>query len=257
MKTWPACYLDCAVPWPRRAREEEAGRTAAEPPGAPAQPGSDARLDALLFDLSPFPAVVSRLSDHTVLAINARTAELFGVPQDRRSACVVTDYYVDPSQRQVLVDRLRHDGRADNMRVQLRRPNGRSFWSQASARLVTYQGEPAVLTVFHDISEQVAAEQALKASERRLAAQSDALTDLTARYADLTDRFDERLRNILMMSARTLQVERLSMWRFDAERTRHPVRRSVSLQRRPPRVGRGAARATTPRPTSTRSSASG
>ena len=64
----------------------------------------------------------------------------------------------------------------------------------------------------------MAAEEALKASERRLAAQSDALTDLTAQYADLTSTFEERLRAILMASARTLQVERLSMWRFDDER---------------------------------------
>ena len=199
-------------------REEEAGRTAAEPPGAPAQPGSDARLDALLFDLSPFPAVVSRVSDHAVVAINARTAELVGVPRDKAIGVRITDYYVDPSQRQVLIDRLRAAGRADDVRVQLRLPDGRIFWSQASARLVTYQGEAAVLTVFNDITDQVAAEQALMASERRLAAQSEALTDLTAQYANLTTRFDERLRTILKTSARTLQAERLSMWRFDAER---------------------------------------
>src|SRR5580765_7774622 len=135
-------------------REEEAGRTAAEPPGASAQPGSDERLDALLFDRSPFPAVVSRVSDHAVVAINARTAELVGVPRDRAIGVRITDYYVDPSQRQVLVDRLRATGRADDVRVQLRRPDGRIFWSQASARLVNYQGEAAVLTVFNDITDQ-------------------------------------------------------------------------------------------------------
>ncbi len=199
-------------------RGGEAGRTAAEPPGAPAQPGSDARLDALLFDLSPFPAVVSRVADHAVVAINARTAELVGVPREKAIGVRITDYYVDPSQRQVLIDRLRAAGRADDVRVQLRRPDGRIFWSQASARLVTYQGEAAVLTVFNDITNQVAAEQALMASERRLAGQSEALTDLTAQYANLTTHFDERLRTILKTSARTLQTERLSMWRFDAER---------------------------------------
>ncbi|MEQ1757260.1 MAG: ATP-binding protein [Vicinamibacterales bacterium] len=63
-----------------------------------------------------------------------------------------------------------------------------------------------------------AAEEALQASEQRLAAQSQALTSLTARYADLDDPFDERLRDILVVSARALQVSRLSMWRFDEER---------------------------------------
>ena len=171
-----------------------------------------------LFDLSPFPSVVSRLADHTVLAINARTSELFGIPQDQVRGLKVTYYYVDPLERQALVDRLRDGGRADNLRIQLRRPDSTTFWAQASARLVTYEGEASVLTVFNDISEQVAAEQALKASESRLAAQSVALTDLTAQYARLTSHFDDRLRAILMTSARTLQVDRLSMWRFDEDR---------------------------------------
>jgi hypothetical protein len=32
-----------------------------------------------LFDISPFPAVISRLRDHAVVAINKRTSEMFGL----------------------------------------------------------------------------------------------------------------------------------------------------------------------------------
>ena len=68
----------------------------------------------------------------------------------------------------------------------------------ASARRVTLGGEPAVLTVFNDISEQVEAERALKASEERLAAQSRALTSLTAQpRRSATTASSERLRGIL------------------------------------------------------------
>jgi len=107
--------------------EVEPGRTTTEQPGTTAQAGSDERLAALLFDLSPFPAVVSRVADHAVVAINARTTELFGVPYEQAIGRRVTDYYVDPSQRQVLIDRLRVAGRADDVRVQLRAPDGRIF----------------------------------------------------------------------------------------------------------------------------------
>jgi len=51
---------------------------------------------AQLFELSPFPAVVSRLDDSRVLAINARTAEIFGVPSDEAVGVSATDYYVNP-----------------------------------------------------------------------------------------------------------------------------------------------------------------
>ena len=201
---------------PATGRSQPADAPAAASPTAPT--AIDERLAAHLFDLSPFPSVVSRLSDHTVLAINARTSEIFNLPQNEAGGLRVTDYYVNASQRAALVERLRQDGRADNMRIELRRPAGDTFWAQASARLVTYKGEPAVFTVFNDITDQVAAEQALTASERRLVAQSNALTDLTAQSADLAGRFMDRLQDILVMSAQTLQVERLSMWRFDETR---------------------------------------
>jgi PAS domain S-box-containing protein len=51
--------------------------------------------------------------------------------------------------------------------------------------------------------------------ERRLAAQSDALTALTARYTNPDERFEDRLRAILEIAAGALRVERLGMWRFD------------------------------------------
>jgi PAS domain S-box-containing protein len=172
-----------------------------------------------LFDVSPFPAVVSRVHDHTVLAINARTSEVIGIPQRDAVGLSVSDFYVDPSERVQLVERLARYGRADNLRVRVKRANGEPFWVLASSRLVTWQSEPAVLTVFHDITEQFAAETSLKAGERRLVAQSDALTSLTARYTNPSEPFGERLRSILEISAHALHVERLSMWRFDDERS--------------------------------------
>ena len=187
-------------------------------PSGPGATGADGPL-AQLFDVSPFPAVVSRLRDHTVLAINQRTSEVVGIAQRDAAGVPVTDYYYDPAERLELAERLRRGGRADSYRVRIRRADGEPLWVIASSRLVTWHDEPAVLTVFHDISEQVAAEASLKASERRLVEQSDALTDLTARYTNPDERFADRLRSILAISARALHVERLGMWRFDDQRS--------------------------------------
>jgi PAS domain S-box-containing protein len=214
---------------PERSRKKAArGPNAADPREPRPASATEERLAAHLFDLSPIPAVFSRLEDSTILAMNTRTSEMFGVAEGRAAGLRGSDFYVDLTQREELIDRLRRDGRADNMRIHLRTASGRTLWAQASARLVTYGGEPAVLTVFNDISDQVAAEEALKASERRLKAQSTALTELTAQYANPAGRFDDRLRTILVTSARTLQVDRLSMWRFDEPRS---AIRCVSLYR--------------------------
>ena len=189
-------------------------------PSEPVPPSAGAESPyAQLFDVSPFPAVVSRLRDHTILAVNARTSEIIGIPQREAVGLSVSDYYVDPGERIQLADRLRRDGRADSLRLRIKRSNGEPFWVLAFSRLITWHDEPAVLTVFQDISEQLTAETSLQAGERRLAAQSDALTGLTARYTNPNERFDERLRSILEISARALHVERLSMWQFVDERT--------------------------------------
>jgi len=73
------------------------------------------------------------------------------------------------------------------------------------------------------------AADSLAASERRLVAQSDALTELTARYTNPGEQFGDRLRSILEIAARAIDVERLSMWEFDAE---HSLIRCVGLHHR-------------------------
>ena len=186
-------------------------------PGPPG--GLPDSLYSELFERSPVPAVVSRLQDHTVVAMNARTSEIIGISPEAAVGASVSDYYVDPAQRTELAERLRRDGRADNLRLHIKRANGERFWALASSRLVTWGEQPAVLTVFHDISEQLAAETSLKANERRLARQSDALTELTARYTNPREPFNERLKSILEISAEALDVGRLSMWRFDEPRS--------------------------------------
>src|SRR5688500_14280773 len=144
-----------------------------------------------LFDASPFPAVVSRLDDGVVLGVNARAAELVGVSPHDAVGSSVLDYYVDRAERDELIDRLRRDGRSDERRLRIRRANGEPFWVLASSRLVRWQTDVAALTVFHDISAQLAAETQLREGERRLIAQSDALTGLTARYTNPDERFDQ------------------------------------------------------------------
>jgi PAS domain S-box-containing protein len=170
-----------------------------------------------LFDISPFPAVVSRLRDQAVIAINHRTSEVFGISHADAVGLHTTDYYVNPLDRRLLIEPLIAHGKADDVLIELRRPSGEPFWARASARLVTWHDEPAVLTVFDDISDQLNAERALRASEQRLAAQSTALVAMTARQAAGDAAFDQRLRSILETAADTLDVARVSMWRFDAD----------------------------------------
>ncbi len=200
-------------------------------------PASDA-VYAELFAVNPVPAVVSRLEDDVLVAVNARAADVFGVPQQAAVGCRVTDFYVNPGDRERLVAQLRREGRADSLRLLIRRPDGETFWGLESARLVTWAGAPAVFAVFTDINDQMAAEARLSASERRLGAQNSALTGLMARYGEPGERLDERLRSVLTMAAETLLVERVSVWSFDP--TRQTLRCRSQYERSTGRCESGA-----------------
>jgi PAS domain S-box-containing protein len=179
---------------------------------------ADAHLVARVFDPSPVPMVITSPHRDFVLAINARASEVFRMSKSEAVSRSVSSFYVEPSDRDQVLAAILRDGRIDDVTLRLQRPDGVPVWVVASGRRVSWNSEPAILWAFADITRQVAAEQALATSQHRLTAQSSALTALTARSAEGTDRFDERLREILRVAAETLQVERVSLWRFDDHR---------------------------------------
>jgi PAS domain S-box-containing protein len=62
-------------------------------------------------------------------------------------------------------------------------------------------------------------QQELRERKRRLASQSQSLTELTARQTGVSVSVSDRLRLILETCARTLGAARVSMWRFEDNRT--------------------------------------
>jgi PAS domain S-box-containing protein len=172
-----------------------------------------------LFEVSPFPAAVTRLDDGTVLAVNQRVVARFGVRTEDALGAQARDFYAVPEDRDRLIAAVRTTGRADELLVRLKAVSGETFWAALSARQVTYRGVPAMLSVFHDVDARIKAEEALRESEQRLTAHIEALTELTSTGASGGVRFDDRLRRILESCARTIGVARASVWRFACNRS--------------------------------------
>jgi len=175
---------------------------------------SEARFEQL-FTSSPIPTLVTSLAG-SVLAANESAAVQFQVPPERVKNVSAKDFYADPSKRTAFLDQVSRDGRASQL-LELRKMNGDSFWASVSMRRITYSGEAAVLSIFHDVTEQHNAEHALRESQKRLAAQSLALTALMERQAENAI-LEDRLPDILETCARTMEVGRASMWQFSDDR---------------------------------------
>ena len=86
-----------------------------------------------------------------------------------------------------------------------------------NSRRIVWYGEPAIIGAFVDLTAQREAEQALAASEARLAEQSRALTSLTERSISSDESFEDRVNAILQSAASTLDVARLSVWRLNRD----------------------------------------
>jgi PAS domain S-box-containing protein len=175
-----------------------------------------------LIDASPVPMVITALRRDAILAFNRRAEDVLGVARQDAVGGKVTDYYATPAEREQFISAIRRSGRVDDVWLRLRRPDGAPVWALTSGRGIAWNREPAALCAFVDLTRQMAAEEALAASERRLAVQSQALTVLTRASAESTRRFDDRLREILRVTAEALQADRVSLWRIDG--SHHEIR---------------------------------
>jgi len=178
---------------------------------------SEASLLGELFDNSPVPLVVTSLVRDRILAVNRRSEEVFGLRGSDVLGGSVTAFYSDPAERQFILGAIRETGRLTNHPLQLRHPDGRIVSVLFNSRRIEWYGESAIIGAFVDLSAQRQAEQALAASEARLAEQSRVLTSLTERSISSDESFEGRVSEILQSAASTLGVARLSVWRLNRD----------------------------------------
>lgn len=178
---------------------------------------SEDSLLAELFDHSPVPLVVTSLVRDRILAVNRRSEEVFGLRGVDAIGGSVTAFYSDPKDRQAILQAIKETGRLTNHPLELRHPDGSIKSVLFNSRRIVWEGEPAILGAFVDLTAQRQAEHALATSEARLAGQSRALTALTERTITSDDSFETRVNDILKSAATTLDVARLSVWRLNRD----------------------------------------
>ena len=115
-----------------------------------------------LFDLSPDGVVVTN-STGIILKANPRAAELleFDGPEAMVGVDAV-EFYVHPEQRLVLLEQVTQRHRIEGRGSEFRTRRGRTIITQASTRLIEYEGQMCLLSVFRDVTERARLRQEME-----------------------------------------------------------------------------------------------
>jgi len=113
--------------------------------------------------------MITRLSDGLVFETNEGFTRLLGYERAETVGRTTAELaiWVDPEARAAFVASLEASGEAGETETVLRRKDGTVITGVHSARSMEVQGEAAVLSVVHDVTEHRQAEQALQESEAR------------------------------------------------------------------------------------------
>ncbi|MEG4304699.1 ATP-binding protein [Microcoleus sp. D3_18a_C4] len=173
---------------------------------------------------TPVPILVSRLCDGLILYANAQLASLLNIPLEKLIGCSTPDFYFNPADRPKVLEALAKDGYLQNYEIHCKKSDGTAFWAMISVQSLVFNGEPTALCALYDLTQRKEAEQTLQESEKRLRRQSLALLQLGRQRTLNSGALNVGIREITEAAARTLDVEKVSVWLYNHGRfgTRYP-----------------------------------
>jgi diguanylate cyclase (GGDEF)-like protein/PAS domain S-box-containing protein len=147
------------------------------------------------FQLSIDAININRLSDGVFVDVNEAFLDFVGYGREEVIGRTSRDlnFWVDPDDRQRMVETLRQNGSCRDLEARFRRRNGEVVWGQMSESIIEIEGVPNILSVTRDVSAAKAAEEQI-----RDLAFYDPLTHLPNRRLLM-----ERLRQSLAAGARS------------------------------------------------------
>ena len=112
---------------------------------------------------SPFPIIISKLSDDKIIMANNNAIKLFGILPQEVERYRLKDFFVDVENRRILTERLERERQVQDFEILVKTPTGDTpFWLLASANIIDYNNDVALYAAFQDITGRKNREMLLK-----------------------------------------------------------------------------------------------
>jgi len=112
---------------------------------------------------SPFPIIISKLTDDTVMFANQNALKLFELNLAELHRYHFKDFFVDADNRKLLLEKLEHFKEIQDFEILVKTSIGETpFWLMVSANIINYQGAMALYCAFQDITARKQREKALQ-----------------------------------------------------------------------------------------------
>ena len=123
-----------------------------------------------ILETCPVAVHITKADGREVIFSNKHFAELINAEPGRVWGTDLGSYYANPKDYENILHRLAQGEQVKNRLIELDIPGSRNVWVLATCQNIKYEGNPAVLTWFHDITDLKHAEQVLQ--EARLLAET-------------------------------------------------------------------------------------
>ncbi|MBP2295662.1 ATP-binding protein [Azospirillum rugosum] len=133
---------------------------------AAALKAGEERMRAILA-ASPFPIVIARVTDGSVLYFNPQAETLFGTHGARLTLTRDARFFVHPPDADRLAHMVAERGAVGDLEVRMRTADGRPFWAMISAVEIRDEDEAAILVAVNDITFRKRSEEETEAAKQR------------------------------------------------------------------------------------------
>ncbi|MGV3525839.1 MAG: PAS domain-containing protein [Candidatus Sericytochromatia bacterium] len=114
-----------------------------------------------LLQSLPVPVVIVRMSDGLILQGNEEFAHWYGLPVNSLIGTPLAQFFVHSSDWLFLLEATRRRQGTCLRELQVHNPDNTEAWAQTQAQQIYFDGYPALLMVFHDITQSKQNEKAL------------------------------------------------------------------------------------------------